>query len=87
MTYTYYQSPYGGIAHLSRNRRYTLCGYSIRAGWTETTATSSRNCSVCRRIELAEAAVGEPLLRPAPPAQEAAGRGTGGMNDEMPETT
>lgn len=55
-TYHSYQSP-GGTVHLSRNHRYTLCGWNIRAGWTETSSTHSNTCHVCKRIRAAELAV------------------------------
>lgn len=56
MTYHPYNSP-GGTVHLSRNHRYTLCGWNIRAGWVETSDTHSNTCHVCKRIRAAELAV------------------------------
>lgn len=57
-----YQSPRTNIGHLSRNGRYTFCGYRIGYGWNEANGVTSKMCRICVRIQQAEDAV-----RPAAP--------------------
>ena len=66
-TYHLFCSPRSGIAHLSRDSRYTLCGWSVRERWVDASAMTASVCQICLRIGRAELAAEALAPQESPP--------------------